>query len=163
MEPQTDCQRPIHMPNIREFMAHDHLHCDGVLAHADGLVAAHDWNRAAAAFAQFQTLVLQHFDAEESLLFPAFEAASGMRMGPTQVMRGEHAQMRQLMAACATALQTKDAEDYAGYADTLSIMLQQHNVKEENVLYPMCDQHLADQVDALVPQLQHLLPGATAA
>jgi iron-sulfur cluster repair protein YtfE (RIC family) len=34
-------------------------------------------------------------------------------------------------------------------------MMQQHNMKEENMLYPMCDQHLMDQIDALLPQLQH--------
>lgn len=147
------------MPNIRDFMAHDHLHCDGVLARTEGLVTNQDWNAAAAAFAQFQALVLQHFGAEESLLFPAFEEKSGMRMGPTQVMRSEHLQMRQLMDACASALQASDADDYAGYADTLSIMMQQHNVKEENVLYPLCDQHLGEQAGVLVPRLQLLLPG----
>lgn len=149
------------MPTIRDFMAHDHLHCDGVLARTESLVATQDWNAAAAAFAHFQTQVLQHFAAEESVLFPAFEEKSGMRMGPTQVMRGEHAQMRQLMDACAAALQAGDADDHAGYADTLLIMMQQHNVKEENVLYPMCDQHLAGQAAVLVPQLQSLMPGRT--
>lgn len=146
------------MHNIRDFMAHDHLHCDGVLARTEGLVNSGEWDGATTTFAQFQALVLQHFGAEESLLFPAFEDATGMRTGPTQVMRGEHVQMRQLMDACGAALQARDADDYAGYADTLSIMMQQHNVKEENVLYPMCDQHLAGQVDVLVPQLKQLLP-----
>jgi iron-sulfur cluster repair protein YtfE (RIC family) len=36
-------------------------------------------------------------------------------------------------------------------------MLQQHNTKEENVLYPMCDQVLAGQVGTLLPQLQSSL------
>jgi DUF438 domain-containing protein len=68
-----------------------------------------------------------------------------MYRGPTQVMRGEHAQMRLLLTAAASALTAQDVDDYAGNAETLLIMMQQHNVKEENVLYPMCDQHLADQ------------------
>jgi hemerythrin-like domain-containing protein len=38
-------------------------------------------------------------------------------------------------------------------------MMQQHNLKEENVLYPMCDQHLADQLDALLPELQRQIAG----
>jgi iron-sulfur cluster repair protein YtfE (RIC family) len=42
----------------------------------------------------------------------------------------------------------------AGNAETLLIMMQQHNVKEENVLYPMCDQHLTAQVPTLLPALQ---------
>lgn len=147
------------MPNIRDFMARDHLYCDEFFAKSESLVSAQSWDAAAAAFAQFQTLVLQHFNAEESLLFPAFEDASGMRMGPTQVMRDEHAQMRQLMEAASAALEAKDADDYSGYAETLLIMMQQHNLKEENVLYPMCDQHLSDQTGMLLPQIRESLTG----
>lgn len=77
-----------------------------------------------------------------------------MYRGPTQVMRGEHVQMRQLLAAAETALAKRDADDYMGNAETLLIMMQQHNVKEENVLYPMCDQHLADQLENLLPELR---------
>ena len=42
----------------------------------------------------FQALVLQHFCAEEQVLFPAFEEQTGMLTGPTQVMRSEHMQLR---------------------------------------------------------------------
>jgi len=70
------------------------------------------------------------------------------------VMRGEHVQMRELLDAARDALAAKDADDYSGNAETLLIMMQQHNMKEENVLYPMCDQHLVDQVEALIPRLQ---------
>jgi iron-sulfur cluster repair protein YtfE (RIC family) len=38
-------------------------------------------------------------------------------------------------------------------------MMQQHNMKEENVLYPMCDQQLVAQVDVLLPQLQVKIQG----
>ena len=147
------------MTNIRDFMAQDHRQCDRVFESAERLAAANDWDGSAAAFAQFKALVLQHFDAEETLLFPAFEEQSGMRMGPTQVMRGEHAQMRGLMNAAAAALVDTDGEDYAGYAETLLIMMQQHNLKEENMLYPLCDQQLFEQSKDLLPKLQKLLPG----
>jgi iron-sulfur cluster repair protein YtfE (RIC family) len=142
------------MHNIRDFMAGDHRRCDDVFASVEQEVAAGAWDRARAAFALFHNAVLQHFSAEETLLFPAFEEKTGMSMGPTQVMRGEHVQMRELMAAAHDALQANNADDYSGNAETLLIMMQQHNMKEENVLYPMCDQHLIDRVDALVPQLQ---------
>ena len=36
-------------------------------------------------------------------------------------------------------------------------MMQQHNLKEENVLYPLCDQHLSDQASTLLPRLQEML------
>jgi hemerythrin-like domain-containing protein len=147
------------MTRIRHFMAQDHLHCDAIFERAGRLAAERDWDGAATEFAQFRSLVLQHFDAEETLLFPAFEENSGMRMGPTQVMRGEHVQMRQLMdAASAALLQGEgDGEEYSGHAETLLIMMQQHNLKEENVLYPLCDQHLSDQASTLLPRLQEML------
>lgn len=111
-----------------------------------------------ATFSRFQTLALQHFAAEESLLFPAFEKETGVRMGPTEVMRTEHVQMRQLIGAAREALLAKDADDFSGYAETLLIMMQQHNMKEENVLYPMCDQRLREQ-SALLPQLKEMVQG----
>jgi hemerythrin-like domain-containing protein len=48
--------------------------------------------------------MLHHFGVEESVLFPRFEQSTGMYRGPTQVMRGEHVQMRQLLAAAEAAL-----------------------------------------------------------
>jgi len=147
------------MTTIRDFMAQDHLHCDEVLAPAERLAIDQNWDAAAAAFTHFKTLVLQHFNAEETLLFPAFEERTGMHMGPTQAMRGEHVQMRQLMDAASAALVEMDGDDYAGYTETLLIMMQQHNMKEESMLYPMCDQYLSDQTSVLLPKLQALLPG----
>jgi len=142
------------MHNIREFMANNHRYCDDCFVAVEQAVAAGAWERATAAFAQFREAILAHFASEESLLFPAFEERTGMYMGPTQVMRGEHVQMRELIAAAEAALAAQDADDYSGDAETLLIMMQQHNMKEENVLYPMCDQHLGDQLDTLLPRLQ---------
>lgn len=139
-------------------MARHHQYCDGLFSRSENLVATRSWDHAAEVFAAFQTAVLQHFTAEESLIFPAFEETTGMRMGPTQVMREEHVQMRQLMDAAYAALQERDADDYTGYTETLLIMMQQHNLKEENVLYPLCDQHLGPQAGVLLPQLQERLP-----
>ena len=146
------------MQNIRDFMAGEHRHCDQVFVDAERALAAQDWDGAIATFSRFQTLTLQHFLAEESLLFPAFEEKTGMRIGPTEVMRAEHVQMRQLIGAAREALLARDADDFSGYAETLLIMLQQHNMKEENVLYPMCDQRLSEQ-STLLPQLKEMMQG----
>ncbi len=141
------------MTTIRELMAQDHRHCDDLFVAVEGAVADGAWDNAATAFSNFRVTMLRHFAVEETMLFTAFEARTGMRMGPTQVMRGEHTQMRELLDAAQEALAEHDAENYSGYAETLLIMVQQHNMKEENVLYPMCDQHLAHQHETLVPQL----------
>jgi iron-sulfur cluster repair protein YtfE (RIC family) len=142
------------MTTIRDFMADDHRRCDDVFSEVEQAVADGDWAVAGECFARFHAGVLQHFAVEESLLFPAFEEKSGMYMGPTQVMRSEHVQMRELMAAAEASLLAKDADNYSGNAETLLIMMQQHNMKEENILYPMCDQQLFAETETLLPRLQ---------
>ena len=142
------------MTSIRDLLTDDHRRCDEFFARVEQAVDARQWARASDDFSGFRDAMLKHFAAEETLLFPAFEARTGMSMGPTQVMRNEHAQMRALLDAAADALAGKDADEYSGNAETLLIMMQQHNMKEENVLYPMCDQRLGDQLESLAAELQ---------
>ena len=142
------------MTNITSLMTDDHRRCDDILATVEQAIAAQEWDRATADFKRFVESIEQHFSAEEGTLFPAFEAKSGTTMGPTQVMRDEHVQMRELLSAAREALAAKDADEYSGNAETLLIMMQQHNMKEENVLYPMCDDHLAGQMTTFLPQLR---------
>ena len=115
---------------------------------------------AMAAFDHFRSATLAHFASEEKTLFPTFEAKTGMTMGPTQVMRMEHVQMRALMDDAAVALADGETDNYLGLAETLLIMMQQHNMKEENILYPMCDQHLAAETPELLAHLESELTEA---
>lgn len=147
------------MDTIRELLGNHHRHCDEFFAGIEQAIGAGDWENASARFAQFETAMQQHFDVEETILFPAFEARTGMTMGPTAVMCSEHVQIRELMSAAAEAIAAHDAEEYDGYAETMHIMTQQHNMKEENVLYPMCDQHLSTQVPALLGQMRDGISG----
>ena len=142
------------MESISKLMTCKHRQCDDHFIAVELAVARSAWSEADSAFNHLRDAMLQHFALEESILFPAFEAHTGISMGPTQVMRGEHAQMRALLAAAEIALAARDADDYSGNAETLLIMTQQHNMKEENMLYAMCDQHLALQLAELIPQLE---------
>lgn len=135
-------------------MTEDHRHCDDLFADAEQAMSKKNLDAASAAFNHFRHSMLAHFDTEEKTLFPTFEAKTGMSMGPTQVMRMEHAQIRVLMDDAVEALKRGNADDYLGVADTLVIMMQQHNMKEENILYPMCDQHLAGETPALLARLE---------
>ena len=72
-----------------------------------------------------------------------------MRQGPTQVMRMEHQQMRNLLARMSEAVSNGAPEKILEVSETLMILMQQHNVKEEGILYPMADQHLASYREAL--------------
>jgi len=132
-----------------QILPDHHRHCDDLFVAAEESVQRDDWAAAAIAFARFHDQMNAHFEAEESLLFPAFEAASGMSGGPTEMMRYEHEQMRTLLAQLAAACEDRDGETYAGVAETLLMLMQQHNMKEENILYPMCDQALGAEAESL--------------
>ena len=41
------------------------------------------------------------------------------------------------------ALSNGDREEILEVGETMMILMQQHNVKEEGILYPMADQHFA--------------------
>ena len=138
-------------------MTDDHRACDHAFARAETLAARGEWENAAQALAEFAAALEAHFEAEEEQLFPRFEAVTGMTGGPTQVMRGEHADMRAVLAAMQDAMARRDAEDFAGEAETLIVMLQQHNMKEEGILYPMCDAQLAGERDRLAAELARRL------
>lgn len=142
------------MTTIRSFMTDDHRHCDDLLAEAEQAMAKGNLQAGKAAFQHFSTALLAHFAAEEKTLFPSFEVKTGMTMGPTRVMRMEHEQMRSLLAEAEVALANGDGDDYIGSVETLLIMMQQHNLKEENMLYPMCDEHLAAECGALLLHIE---------
>lgn len=148
------------MTTIRYLMTADHRRCDDLFAATEQAIGGNDHDAAATAFAQFQMAMLAHFAAEELSLFPAFEAKTGLHQGPTQVMRLEHEQMRGLLSEAGEALLAGNVDDYLGQAESLLIMMQQHNMKEENILYPMCDQHLVGELPAVLERLGSELAAA---
>jgi iron-sulfur cluster repair protein YtfE (RIC family) len=132
-----------------QILPEHHRHCDDLFVAAEESAQRGDWGAAAPAFERFQAQMQAHFAAEEDLLFPAFEAATGMSAGPTQMMRHEHEQMRSLLSQLAAACAARDADAYCGVAETLLMLMQQHNMKEENILYPMCDQALGAEAERI--------------
>ncbi|MFN3593973.1 MAG: hemerythrin domain-containing protein [Thiobacillaceae bacterium] len=144
------------MTPITRLLSNDHDHCDQLFATAENAVQARDWAHAGRAFAAFASALERHFHAEEQVLFPAFEARSGMSGGPTFVMRSEHLQMRELVEQMSAALANQDDAGFIGASETLLMLMRQHNLKEEQILYPMTDRVLADATD-LVGALEKTL------
>ena len=142
------------MSTIMDFLGNDHRACDDLFASAEVAVAQKNWDSARSLFERFQTAMAHHLAMEEEVLFPAFEARTGMRTGPTEVMRMEHAQMRGLLQEMAGAVTNADESRYLGLSETLNMLMQQHNLKEENMLYPMSDQVLGDERDSLIRAMQ---------
>ncbi len=128
--------------NIKQFMAGDHKDCDLLFAKAENAAASGDWETANQAFDAFVQAMERHLGIEEQELFPAFEEETGVLTGPTEMMRMEHEQMRTLFAEMKEALEQQQSDDFLGTADTMLILMQQHNIKEEQILYSMMDQRL---------------------
>ena len=124
---------------VSQYMTLEHRSCDDTFASAEGLVADGKWAEVEQAYMDFANEALLHFKKEEEILFPAFEAQTGSTQGPTQVMRFEHEQVRGLIGKMAEAIETKDRDAYLSLSESAMILLQQHNMKEEQMLYAMCD------------------------
>lgn len=144
-------------PAIASFLTADHRHCDEQLADVEALVQQRAWPAAEAVWRRFEQATRCHFDREEQVLFPAFERATGHAGGPTMVMRMEHEQMRALLGPLATAIAAHDTRRCLDLSESLMLLIQQHNMKEEQVLYPMCDQVLAEPA-AVCRELEALQP-----
>jgi hemerythrin-like domain-containing protein len=142
------------MSTILEFLGSDHRLCDDLFASAEAAVAQKDWDSARTLFDRFLAAMAHHLAMEEEVLFPAFEARTGMSGGPTQVMRMEHEQMRTLFQDMARAVADADRNSYLGLSETFNMLMQQHNLKEENMLYPMSDQVLGGERDDLIRSMQ---------
>ena len=141
---------------ISNFMRDEHRRCDDEFAEAERAVDQGDFKKAFEHFETFMIDTLKHFDKEEEILFPAFEAATLSTEGPTQVMRYEHNQVRGLLEQIKDAIDKEDKERFFSAADTLMILLQQHNMKEEQMLYAMCDNVLNEQAGKLIDEMKAL-------
>ena len=144
------------MSSIAETMARDHQGCDEVFANAEQAAADQDWPTLEKQYGIFLNRMKRHFAMEEEVLFPAFEHETGTTSGPTEMMRHEHQEMRGLFDQMQAAIAAGDADEYLGLSETLLVMMQQHNRKEEEILYRMMDQALASEAASLLARLDEV-------
>lgn len=142
------------MGQLAIFFTKDHHDCDAQWANVEAAAESGDNAAASQAFAAFDRDMRHHLGMEEDILFPAFEQATGMMGGPTQVMRAEHRQMRALLDEMGRAMEAGDPDLALDHGDTLLMLIQQHNVKEEGMLYPMAEQALGGNWDELLPMFE---------
>lgn len=141
---------------ISGFLTQDHRNCDEEFAKLENSVASENWSEVEKIFESFSSDLKHHFNMEEKVMFPTFEEQTGMSGGPTQVMRMEHSQMLQVLENMENDIQKKDKDHFFGLSETLMMLMQQHNMKEEQMLYRMADMHLGAQVDSVVSQMKSL-------
>lgn len=144
------------MSNIKDFMTQDHRDCDEIFAQMEDAVASKSTD-ALSKFEAFSDALTNHFKMEEMALFPMFEQKTGMSEGPTQVMVMEHEQMRELLSKMEDAVEQSDNDKFFGLSETLMILMQQHNMKEEQMLYTMIQQHMGDDADHIISRMRSLV------
>lgn len=142
---------------VSDYLQFDHRRLDAMLPTVVELLGTGAFGGAADQFADFACGLNRHIEAEERVLFPAFEERTGMRTGPTVVMRAEHVEIREWMALVETSLKAQDDAGARHALTRLTATLSAHNMKEELMLYPMIDQAAdGSERDALVRQMQAL-------
>lgn len=136
------------------FFEQDHRDCDARWADVEELLETEDIELARAAWQKYDTCMRRHLAMEEEVLFPAFSARSGPAGdGPIAVMKAEHRQMEGLLEQIHETMEAGHAEEAMDLGDTLLMLVQQHNGKEESMLYPMAEDMLAGDWEDLKEKL----------
>ncbi len=141
---------------VNEALAWDHDRLEALEAAAFRARAEGDLAAAFDLYAEFAFGLRRHIGFEEDLLFPAFEAGTGMppAAGPTAVMRAEHRDILRLLDAIELGIGDA-AAPVAPLRASFHAVLGEHNAKEEQVLYPSVDDLLGrDGADELVRRIQ---------
>ena len=142
------------MNTIASFLTADHRACDEEFANLENAVALDNWEESQVKLNKFIADLLHHFDMEEKVMFPTFEEVTGMTQGPTMIMRMEHDQMRQLLNDLQEDLEKKDRKHFFGVSESLMMLMQQHNMKEEQMLYSMADMRLGSHVEKVIEDMK---------
>ena len=144
------------MSTIKEYLTEDHRKCDELFALMEES-AAKSLEDAKEVCAEFMSETERHFQMEERVMFLEFENKTGMTQGPTAMMRHEHDQVRALMKQMEEARASGNKDKFFGLSETLMILMQQHNMKEEQMLYTMAQQHLNNDSDRIVEMMDSLI------
>ncbi len=142
------------MTTITEFFTKQHRECDAILEQMEQAFNEEDWELGAQKYAEMKQDIFDHLANEENSLFPMFEEKSGMRGGPVGVMLGEHIEIKSLVERIGHAVTERDLDEALDTTETLFMFLQQHNVKEEQMLYPMTDEALHDCLHELKAKVE---------
>ena len=136
---------PTTFESVTAYLSWDHDRLDAILRSVRARVEAGDWEAARQEYGSFADGLDRHIRLEEGILFPLFEERTGMTAGPTAVMRVEHCEIRGALEIMRDGLGRSDARLFENGLAHLFDVLPDHNVKEEQVLYPTTDRILGEK------------------
>lgn len=145
------------MGNICDYLVCDHKRCDDLFARVETSVALKEWQQAENDFQLFDNALVRHIRVEESVLFPAFEKAIRGSGAPIAMLRVEHQRVRAVIDRLYDALCRYDPVDFILHTETFTLLMQQHNMKEEDMLYPLLDRILGGRAAEIVSTMREKL------
>jgi len=132
--------------DVTDYLQEDHRRLDHIFNSFQEAFKEDRWDEALTYFKEFDLGLRRHIQGEEEELFPVFEEKTGMHdAGPTFVMRMEHTDIRDFLEKIMRATEAKDREAAANATDMLVNTLADHNMKEEQILYPESDSFLTPE------------------
>jgi len=139
---------------LLDMLADEHSRCDELFAQAESAAQEGDLPRTEEIFGRLELGLERHFRMEEEGFFGEVERGMGfMGGGPTAVMRDEHQQMRGMLRRMAGTLADGNLDDYMATGETMLFLMEQHNMKEEQMLYPMAEDVLGAGMEELLKRL----------
>lgn len=148
--------QPELLSSVMDYLSWDHDRLDALEKQAFAARGRGALEEADGIFRKFTRGLRRHIGLEEELLFPEFERLAGMTAdaGPTAVMRHEHRQIEGFLLTLERTIGVLGGEAEQT-RESLHRVLLDHNVKEEEVLYPTTDRLLGDaERRALVERLR---------
>lgn len=131
---------------LSRVLTDQHRCLDRLLEAANNLCGAASGREAQGRFCDAME---RHLEVEERVLFPVLEELLA-HIGPLAIMRQEHDAVRALMMSLRAAV---GVDTCGPLLETLTVLIQQHHLKEERVLYPLSNDLLADCAPALIGAL----------
>lgn len=145
------------MNTISSYLGSDHKRCDALFAQVEVDIEKGNWEQAETTFQSFSQALERHLRMEENILFPAFEETIGSSDGPTSVMRKEHQHIRAIAGRLNDAVGERNMIDFFDHDDTLRILMEQHNLKEETILYLMTDRVLSGRQSEIIGAMDEVV------
>ena len=143
------------METISHWMQQDHVEIDAIAESALAAAGARDLATLASEGGRFLERLGRHIEMEERVLFAAFEERTGMTAaGPSVQMRVEHDQMRPILDSMQAALAARDGAAWQQAARSLHEILVPHNLKEEQMMYPMLDRAMGPDAESLLADVR---------
>lgn len=129
--------------SVSELIGWDQRRLDDILDDVNELAETGDFTGALRHFEDFRAGLEHHIAMEEQVLFPLYQKLSLDTEAAMAAMYSEHVLIRTLVEQVAEALRTGDLPSFARVIENLYAVMDVHDQKEEDVVFPRLDAELA--------------------